>query len=70
MSAALLIVAGLLTSSLARLLNVDKGFDTAQVVTVDIDPAGGPYEEAATRQRFYGPCSRTSAPSRPSRSRR
>ena len=53
MSAALLIVAGLLTSSLARLLNVDKGFDTAQVITVDIDPAGGPYEEAANRQRFY-----------------
>jgi predicted permease len=53
MSAALLIVAGLLTSSLTRLLNVDKGFDTSQVLTVDIDPAGGPYEDAANRQRFF-----------------
>jgi predicted permease len=53
MSAALLVLAGLLTSSLTRLLNVDKGFDTSQVLSVDIDPAGGPYEDAANRQRFF-----------------
>jgi predicted permease len=52
-SAALLIVAGLLTTSLNRLLQVEKGFDVEQVLTVDIDLAGPPYEEPDYRVGFF-----------------
>jgi predicted permease len=52
MSTALLILAGLLTVSLNRLLAVDKGFDVEHVLTVDIDTAGPQYADAETMSRF------------------
>jgi putative ABC transport system permease protein len=53
LSATLLIVAGLLGTSLTRLLNVERGFDAEHVLTVDLGLSGSLYEEPATRQRFY-----------------
>ena len=53
LSTALLIVALLLSMSLHRLLNVDKGFDTAQAFTFDVDTAGPLYEDAEVRSRFF-----------------
>jgi predicted permease len=52
LSAALLIVAGLLTNSLARLLQVDKGFNAGHVLTVNIGLTGNLYAEAANCQKF------------------
>ncbi len=51
---ALLIVAALLTTSLDRLLRVDKGFDVEGILTFDLDTAGPAYEDAETRDRFFG----------------
>jgi predicted permease len=51
-SAALLIVAGLLGTSLVRLLQVDKGFDVGRVLTVDVNLAASRYTEPGTRERF------------------
>jgi len=53
LSAALLIVAALLTSSLTRLLNVDKGFSADRVLIVDLGLAGSRYLEPAGRERFF-----------------
>ena len=53
MSAALLIVAGLLGGSLTRLLRVDKGFDAGHVLTVDVGLAGALYTDPANRGRFF-----------------
>ena len=53
LSAALLIVAGLLGASLTRLLQVDKGFDADHVLTVDVGLAGTLYAEPANRERFF-----------------
>jgi putative ABC transport system permease protein len=53
LSAALLIVAGLLTSSLTRLLQVDKGFESEHVLTVDLGLSGSLYAEPANRGRFF-----------------
>jgi len=53
LSAALLIVAGLLATSLTRLLQVDKGFDAGHVLTVDIGLAGNLYAEPVTREKFF-----------------
>jgi len=53
LSAALLIVAGLLTSSLTHLLDVDKGFSSDGVLTVDVGLAGGRYAEASSKERFF-----------------
>jgi predicted permease len=52
-STALLIVAGLLASSLTHLLRVDKGFDAEQVLTVDVRLAGNLYAPEAARERFF-----------------
>jgi putative ABC transport system permease protein len=52
-STALLIVAGLLGTSLTRLLKVDKGFDADHVLTVDLSLSGSLYAEPANRERFY-----------------
>jgi putative ABC transport system permease protein len=52
-SAVLLIVAGLLTASLSRLLDVDKGFDAGHVLTVDIGLSGDSYMDAANREKFF-----------------
>lgn len=53
LSAALLIVAGLLTSSLTRLLHVDKGFDAGHVLTVDIGLSGDLYADPVNREKFF-----------------
>jgi hypothetical protein len=53
LSAALLIVAGLLTGSLTRLLAVDKGFDVDHVLTVDVGLAGPVYAEPANQEKFF-----------------
>ncbi|PYT98394.1 MAG: hypothetical protein DMG38_15730 [Acidobacteria bacterium] len=53
MSTALLIVAGLLTSSLFHLLRVDLGFATEKVLTVDVDLPPQRYSEPAARLHFY-----------------
>jgi putative ABC transport system permease protein len=53
LSAALLIVAGLLTGSLVRLLQVDKGFDAGHVLTVDIGLSGNLYADPAEREKFF-----------------
>lgn len=53
LSAVLLIVAGLLATSLTRLLEVDKGFDAGRVLTADIGPDGRLYAEPARRERFF-----------------
>jgi len=53
LSAALLIVAGLLGSSLTRLLEVDKGFDAGHVLTVDIGLSANRYTDPANREKFF-----------------
>jgi predicted permease len=53
LSAALLIIAGLLTSSLTRLLQVDKGFDVDHVLTVDVRLAGNLYAAEGNREKFF-----------------
>lgn len=53
LSAALLIVAGLLAGSLSSLLHVDRGFDASRVLTVDVGLSGNLYREDASRERFF-----------------
>ena len=53
LSTALLIVAGLLGTSLTRLLQVDKGFDVNRVLTVDLGLAGSVYAEPSVREKFF-----------------
>ena len=50
---ALLIVAALLTTSLDRLLSVDKGFEVDRILTFNLDTAGPRYEEPGDRDRFF-----------------
>jgi predicted permease len=52
-STALLIVAALLTTSLDRLLSVDKGFDVERVLTFSLDTAGPLYDEPEMRDPFF-----------------
>lgn len=53
LSAALLIVAGLLTSSLTRLLQVDKGFEADHVLTVNVGLSGPLYAEPINQEKFF-----------------
>jgi putative ABC transport system permease protein len=53
LSTALLIVAGLLGTSLTRLLHVDKGFDAGHVLTVDVGLSGASYAEDNIREKFF-----------------
>ena len=53
MCTALLIVAGLLTSSLFHLLRVNPGFATEKVLAVDVDLPPQRYSEPAARLHFY-----------------
>src|SRR5271157_1922826 len=49
----LLIVAGLLTTSMVRLLGVDKGFTTEHVLAVDVSLPPWSYTKFAQKQEFY-----------------
>jgi putative ABC transport system permease protein len=53
LSAVLLIVAGLLISSFARLMNVDKGFPVERLLAVDLNTAGARYHTDGARAEFY-----------------
>jgi putative ABC transport system permease protein len=52
-SVLLLIVAGLLITSLVRLLAVDKGFSAERTLTVDVTLPRQSYANAAQQQNFY-----------------
>ena len=53
LSAVLLITAGLLIHSFARLMNVDRGFEVRKLITAEIALPHTGYEDGAKRQRFY-----------------
>lgn len=53
LSAALLIVAGLLTTSFVRLMRVDKGFETQGVLAADLSLMSAKYSKQEERQRFF-----------------
>src|SRR5207249_10323491 len=53
LSTLLLIIAGLLTSSLFHLLRVNPGFATEKVLTADVDLPPQRYSEPAARLHFY-----------------
>ncbi len=53
LSAALLVLAGLLLNSFLRLMQVDKGFQTPGVTVADITLAGSRYREGAHKTEFY-----------------
>jgi predicted permease len=46
-------VAGLLATSLLRLMDADKGFDVDNILTVDVALAGNRYAEPAIREQFF-----------------
>jgi putative ABC transport system permease protein len=50
----LLIVAGLLTTSMVRLLGVDKGFTPERVLTTDVNLPPHLYTKPEQKERFYG----------------
>jgi predicted permease len=52
-SVALVLVTGLVTASLYRLLNVDHGFEAERVVTAMVDLPSKAYSETQTRFVFY-----------------
>jgi putative ABC transport system permease protein len=49
----LLVAAGLLLASFARLITLDPGFDARELVAVDVSLPGAKYRDAATRIRFH-----------------
>ncbi len=53
LSAALLILAGMLLNSFVRLIRADKGFRAPTVLAVDIGLSGDKYEADAARDGFY-----------------
>jgi predicted permease len=53
LSAALLIVAGLLGTSLTRLLIVDKGFDASHVLTTNLNITSSRYVDPIVRTQFF-----------------
>jgi predicted permease len=53
LSAALLIAAGLLTTSFVRLLNVDKGFEAPHLLAAKIGLPRNKYPDVKTRDRYY-----------------
>jgi predicted permease len=52
-SVALVLMTGLLTTSLYRLLHVDRGFDVSRIVTATIDLPKKSYSGSETRNPFY-----------------
>ncbi|HUQ52131.1 MAG TPA: FtsX-like permease family protein, partial [Gammaproteobacteria bacterium] len=53
LSAALLIVAGLLISSFVRLGSVERGYDATNVLTAEVSLPPGAYANGEARRRFY-----------------
>jgi predicted permease len=53
LSAALLIIAGLLISSFVRLDGVERGYDAANVLTAEVSLPAGAYPDRDARRRFY-----------------
>lgn len=53
LTALLLVLAASLTTSLVRVLNVDKGFNSARVLTVDVVVPSQKYVQPSDRFRFY-----------------
>ena len=62
LSTLLLMVAGLLISSLFHLLRVNMGFATEKVLTAEVDLPPHGYGEPAARLRFTTPCLTAFAP--------
>jgi macrolide transport system ATP-binding/permease protein len=52
-SVALVLMTGLLTTSLLRLLHVDRGFETARIATARINLPSKSYSELKARSAFY-----------------
>jgi predicted permease len=53
LSCLLLIVAGLLLTSFARLMGVDAGFEMQHVLTADVTPSRPRYDSEAKRKKLY-----------------
>jgi len=53
MGAVLLVATGLLLLSFVRLMRVDKGFDTAGILTIDVALPGSAYDTDARRLQFF-----------------
>jgi len=54
MTAMLLVAGGLLTRSVTRLMEVDPGFDTSNLATIEVVLPGGRYPTRAKRVAFFG----------------
>ena len=52
-SVTLVLMTGLLTASLMRLMRVDRGFDAERVVTAQIDLPVKSYDKDSAREAFY-----------------
>ena len=53
LGAALLVATGLLVLSFVRLMGVDKGFDTAQILTIDVALPSSTFTSAEQQLRFF-----------------
>jgi putative ABC transport system permease protein len=53
LSVTLLVVAGLLVASFVRLMRVDRGFETHNVLTAQVNLASAVYKDPARREQFY-----------------
>jgi predicted permease len=52
-SVALVLVTGLLTASLLRLVHIDRGFDADQILTAKVDLPAHTFSDNASRAHFY-----------------
>jgi Arc/MetJ family transcription regulator len=52
-SVALVLMTGLLTTSLFRLLHVDRGFEAARIATATVDLPSKSYSDSGARNAFY-----------------
>ncbi len=52
-SVALVLITGLLTASLVRLMHIDRGFETDRVITANIDLPRESYSDLQSRTTFY-----------------
>jgi putative ABC transport system permease protein len=53
LSAALLVIAGLLLGSFVKLMRIDRGFDVDHLISFEVAPAGNKYKENKQRVDFY-----------------